>query len=295
MGRLDDILELMKKRVVLFDGAVGTMLMAEGLLGGEVPERWNLQKPETVKSIHGSYFTAGSDVVSTNTFGGNRLKLRKRNLDHETSLLNTRGAELARAVCPLQKFVAGDMGPSGELVAPIGSMAAEDLEEVFAEQAGALVAGGVDLIIIQTMFSLQEALAGLRGAKKVTHGPVFVSLTFERKDQAFFTMMGETPESCAKALEQEGADVVGANCSIGSREMVPLSKILRESTNLPVLVQPNAGKPRLEGGKTIYDQTPEEFAEDIRSMVSQGVNIVGGCCGTTPEFVSAVYRDLFES
>ncbi len=279
----------MKKRVVLFDGAIGTMLMAEGLQAGDVPETWNRDKPETVKSIHRRYFGAGADVVLTNTFGGNRIKLGKRNLENEAYRLNALAAELAKAVCPPDKFVAGDIGPCGELIAPLGSLEAQDLEDVFAEQTQALVSGGVDLVVIQTMFSLQEALAALRGVRRVAHCPVFVSMTFERKDNRYFTMMGETPEVCVKALESEGADTVGVNCTIGSGEMIPLAKILRESTSLPLIVQPNAGKPVVRDGKTVYDQTPEEFAEDIQVMLREGINAVGGCCGTTPEFISAIH------
>lgn len=289
----EDILALVGRRIVILDGAMGTMLMAEGLPGGEAPEIWNFHKPENVRSIHRRYFAAGCDVVLTNTFGGNRLKLRKKKLDGEVFRLNALAAELAKGVSPPDKFVAGDIGPSGELIAPLGSLTAEQLEETFAEQAQALVSGGVDLIIIQTMFSLREALTALRGVRRVSQCPVFVSMTYERKERGFFTLMGETPEVCTKNLEHEGADGVGANCTIGSREMIPLARILRDSTRIPVIVQPNAGKPLVKDGKTVYRQAPEEFAEDIQSMVEEGVNLVGGCCGTTSKFISAIHRQLF--
>lgn len=289
----EDILALMRRRVVILDGAMGTMLIAEGLSGGDAPEIWNLLEPETIKSIHRRYFDAGSDVVLTNTFGGNRSKLRKTKRDDAVVRINSLAAELAKAVCPPGRFVAGDIGPSGELVAPVGSLTPENLEEIFAEQARALVSGGVDLILIETMFSLQEAVAALRGARSVSGCPVFVSMTYERKNRGFFTMMGEKPGACTKTLEDEGADGVGTNCTLGSREMIPLARILRESTNLPVIVQPNAGKPLLRDGKTVYDQAPEEFAEDIQSIVQAGVNVVGGCCGTTPKFISTIHRSLF--
>jgi len=288
----EDILGLVRRRTVLLDGAMGTMLMAEGLQGGEAPETWNRHKPEVVKSVHRRYFEAGSDVVLTNTFGGNRLKLGKADRADEVFQLNALAGELAKAASPPDRFVAGDVGPSGELIAPLGSFEAEHLEEIFAEQAQALISGGVDLIIIETMFSLQEALAALRGVRKAGPCPVFVSMTYEMKDRGFFTLMGETPEVCTKTLEHEGADVVGANCTIGSREMIPLVGILRSSTTLPVIVQPNAGKPLFKNGKTVYDEPPEAFAEDIQSMVEEGANVVGGCCGTTPEFISAVHRRL---
>ena len=289
-----DILTLVRRRTVLLDGAFGTMLMAEGLQSGDVPEAWNLNRPEVVRSIHKRYFEAGADVVLTNSFGGNRLKLEKADRADEVVRLNRLAAELATAVRPADGFVAGDVGPSGELVAPVGSLDAGCLEDVFAEQAEALISGGVDLIVIETFFSLEEALAALRGVRKVGPCPVFVSMTYESKDRGFFTLMGETPERCTKTLEDEGADGVGANCTIGSREMIPLARILRENASLPILVQPNAGKPILENGKTVYRQTPEEFVEDILTMVQCGVNVVGGCCGTTPAFISAVHRRLHE-
>lgn len=290
----ENVLALIKRRVVLLDGAMGTMLMAEGLAGGDVPERWNLEKPETVKSVHRRYFEAGADVVLTNTFGANRPKLKKKQLGGEVFQLNALGAKLAKAVSPPDRFVAGDIGPSGELIAPLGNLSAKDLEEVFADQAQALTSGGVDLILVQTMFSLQEALAALRGVRKVSPCPVFVCMTYERKEAGFFTMMGETPEACTRALADEGADGVGGNCTIGSKEMIPLATILRASTGLPIVVQPNAGKPSLKDGRTVYGQEPEEFAEDIQTMVEAGVNVVGGCCGTTPEFISAMHRRLVE-
>jgi methionine synthase I (cobalamin-dependent) len=289
----NDILALLGKRVVILDGAMGTMLMAEGLQGGDAPERWNLEKPDIVQSIHRRYFEVGSDAVLTNTFGGNRLKLERKGLKHEVVRLNTLAAELAKTERPPGKFVAGDIGPSGELAVPLGRLTPQYLEEIFAEQAQALVAGGADFIIIETMFSLEEALAALRGARRVDGGPAFVTMTYEKKDKGFFTLMGETPEVCTKRLEHEGADGIGANCTLGSTEMIPLVGILRESTSLPVIVQPNAGKPIIKDGKTMYDQTPDAFASDIQVMVDAGANVVGGCCGTTPQFISAIHRSLF--
>jgi methionine synthase I (cobalamin-dependent) len=287
-----DILALVRERTVVLDGAMGTMLMVEGLGGGEVPEAWNLDKPHVIQSIHRRYFEAGADVVLTNTFGGNRLKLEKKKKDREVLRINTRAAELARAVAPPGKFVAGDIGPSGELIAPVGSYSSQELEEVFEEQAHGLMTGGVDLIIIETMFSLQEALTALKGARRAGDGPVFVCITYERKGDMFVTMMGETPEDCVKTLEQEGADGIGANCTIKSDDMIPLAAILRSLTNLPVVVEPNAGAPRIKDGITVYTQKPDEFADDVEVMVRHGVNMVGGCCGTTPEFISAIHARL---
>jgi 5-methyltetrahydrofolate--homocysteine methyltransferase len=267
---------------------MGTMLMAEGLGGGIAPERWNVEEPEKLKAVHQRYYEAGSDVVLTNTFGANRLKLKRWNLGDEVSRLNVSGVQLARSICPQDRFVAGDVGPSGEMLAPMGSVTGEELEEVFAEQAEALVSGGVDFIIVETMFSLEEAVSALRGVLRAARCPVFALMTYDKNEKGFFTMMGETPHACAEALEREGASAIGANCTIGSTEMISLVGILKEATSLPLILQPNAGRPLVKDGKTVYEQTPEEFARDIRSMVDGGAGGVGGCCGTTPDFIAAV-------
>jgi methionine synthase I (cobalamin-dependent) len=175
------ILELVKQRVVLFDGALGTMLMARGLSSGEAPEKWNVKKPEVIKEIHRDYFSAGADVVHTNTFGGNRFKLSEKQLEGDLVRINQRAVRLAKGVCPPGKFVAGDVGPSGKLMEPFGPYDVEEMEKNFAEHGQILVDAGVDLISIETMFSLEEASAALRGIRGVTDLPIFVSMTFDRR------------------------------------------------------------------------------------------------------------------
>ncbi len=288
------ILDLVKQRVVLFDGALGTMLMARGLSSGEAPEKWNLEKPEVVKEIHRAYFAAGSDVVQTNTFGGNRFKLSEKQLEGDLVRINQRAVRLAKEVCPPGKFVAGDVGPSGKLMEPFGPYDVEEMEKNFAEQGQILVDAGVDLISIETMFSLEEALAALRGIRGITDLPIFVSMTFDRKPKGFFTLMGETPEACVNAIGESGADVLGSNCQFGSREMLDLIKEIRSLARVPVIVQPNAGSPILRGGVTVYEQSPGEFAEDILRIVEVGADVVGGCCGTTPGFIEETRHRLFD-
>lgn len=287
-------LDLVRQRVVLFDGALGTMLMARGLSSGEAPEKWNVARPEVVKEIHRAYFTAGSDVVQTNTFGGNRFKLRDKQLEGDLVRINQTAVKLAKEVCPPGKFVAGDVGPSGKLMAPLGPYGVRDIEAVFAEQGQILVDAGVDLISIETMFSLEETMAALRGIRGVTNLPIFVSMTFDLKPKGFFTLMGETPKACIKALEENGADVLGSNCQLGSREMVDLIKEMRNWTTIPIIAQPNAGSPVMKGGVTVYEQPPEEFAEDILRIVEAGADVIGGCCGTTPRFVQEARQRLLD-
>ena len=285
-------LDLVKQRIVLFDGALGTMLMARGLSSGEAPEKWNLDRPEVVQEIHGAYFSAGSDIVQTNTFGGNRFKLRGKGMEGDLLRINQAAVQLARDVCPPGRFVAGDVGPSGELIAPFGPHAVEEMEGVFAEQGKILAEAGVDLISIETMFSLEEALAALRGIRGVTGLPIFVCMSFDLKPGGFFTLMGETPEACVKALEENGADVLGSNCQLGSREMVDLTREIRSWTKVPVIVQPNAGSPVQREGRTVYEQSPEEFAEDVVRIVERGAHVIGGCCGTNPLFIKKVRQRL---
>ena len=288
------LLDLVSQRVVLFDGALGTTLMARGLSSGEAPEKWNVERPEVVKEIHRAYFSAGSDVIQTNTFGGNRFKLRDKQLEGDLGRINQTAVRLAREVRPPGKFIAGDVGPSGKLMAPLGPYRATEIEAVFAEQGQILVDAGADLISIETMFSLEEALAALRGIREITDLPIFVSMTFDLKPKGFFTLMGETPKACVKALEENGADVLGSNCQLGSGEMVDLIKEMRNWTTVPIIAQPNAGSPILKGGVTVYEQSPEEFAQDILRIIEVGANVVGGCCGTTPLFIEKARQSLFD-
>ena len=286
------ILELAQRKTVIFDGAMGTMLMAAGLKAGESPELWNIEKPSFVTDIHRKYYEAGSDVVHTNTFGGNIIKLADRGLSDKMENINVEAAKLAREACPTGKFVAGDIGPTGKLIKPLGDLVVEEAEEAFFRQAQALIKGGVDLISIETMFSLEEALAALRAAKRLGDVLVIAALTFNRTKKGFFTMMGEGVKQAVSAFEAAGADVIASNCSLGSRDMIDLTKELRAATRKPILIQPNAGKPVTQKGVTSYQQTPAEFAQDGKEIGNFGADMIGGCCGTNPEFIRALAHTL---
>jgi 5-methyltetrahydrofolate--homocysteine methyltransferase len=285
---MTQILDLAKKRTVIFDGAMGTMLMAAGLKAGEIPELWNMEKPSLVMDIHRKYYEAGSDVVHTNTFGGNAIKLADRGLSDKMETINVQAAKLAKEACPAGKLVAGDIGPTGKLIKPLGDLVVEEAEEAFFGQAQALLKGGADLISIETMFSLQEALAALRVAKRLAGVTVIAALTFNRTKKGFFTMMGEGVGQAVSAFEKAGADVIASNCSLGSRDMIDLTKELRDATRKPILVQPNAGKPVTQKGVTSYQQTPAEFAQDGKDIRNSGADMIGGCCGTNPDFIRAL-------
>ena len=281
------IFDLIKERAVLFDGGMGTELMRYGLPLGTCPETWNVERPDIVQRIHASYFEAGSDVVSTNSFGGNGIKLAAHGLEGRVRELNSAAARVARRAAPAGKFVAGSMGPTGKFLQPQGEFTESEFEEAYGEQAGALAEGGVDLLIIETQYDLKEALAALKGARRAAPSlPVFVTLTFNKFPRGYFTLMGNTVSISVDALEKEGALALGANCTLNSEEMVGLVRAFREATKLPVIAQANAGKPALSGdGQVSYSQGLEDYVRFVPEMLKAGANVIGGCCGTDPAYI----------
>lgn len=280
----------LKKKPVIFDGAMGTMLMAAGLPPGEAPEIFNMKKPELIRDIHRQYFEAGADVVITNTFGGNAVKLNAKGLGDQIGAINEAGAANAKKECPPDKWIAGDMGPTGKFLKPLGELSIEEMEDAYLLQALSLIKGGVDLLIVETIYSLDEALAALKSAKRTGDIPVIVSMTFNRTRNGFFTMMGESISRAILALDAAGADAVGANCTLGTKDMIDITREIRKETQKPILIEPNAGKPVDREGRTCYEQTSQEFAADAEKIVQAGADMIGGCCGTTPEFIRELSR-----
>lgn len=289
-----DFLSSLQRRVLLYDGAMGTMLFAAGLQDGDPPEPWNWERSEVVESIYAAYYGAGADVVQTNTFGGTPIKLSENGLEQRAHEANLRAARSLRAVCPQGRFVAGNIGPTGKFLQPMGEYTRAQFEESFAAQAQGLIEGGVDLISIETMYSLEEALAALTAVRRLGSLPVVVSMTYDRNPRGFFTLMGETVEQCMRTLVDSGADVVGSNCSHGSRVFVELARAIRAATEGPVIIQPNRGQPVLEGDGVVYRQSADEFCADAAAILALGINVIGGCCGTDPEFISRI-RPLLQS
>jgi 5-methyltetrahydrofolate--homocysteine methyltransferase len=293
-----DFLETIKRKVVLFDGGMGSMLIAAGLTRRDVPEAWVLSKSEKIGEVHAAYLEAGAEVVTTATFGASRLKLAASEAGKalDVARVNEKGVEIARKALERsgkrERFVAGDIGPTGLFFPPVGALKADQARAAFREQAKALAVAGVDLFIIETMYDLREAVEALRAVKEVSNLPVVVTLTFDRKPRGFFTMMGDAPESATEALLKEGASVIGANCTLQSGDMIALAEEFRFLTSAPLAFQPNAGRPVMEHGVAVYKQRPGEFAEDAVKIVAAGANAVGGCCGTTPEFIREVHATL---
>lgn len=285
-------LQRIQEKVVIFDGAMGTMLFNAGLSSGAIPELWNIEHPDRVQNVHRQYFEAGADVVHTNTFGGTALKLQQKGAADRMAAINLEAVKLAKQVCPGNAFVAGDLGPTGKMLKPLGDASMEELEETYQAQAKALLEGGADLISIETMFSLDEAVTAVRGAKRAGDCPVVAATTYNKTPNGFFTIMGESVAQCVAAFEKEGVDVIGSNCTLGSGDMLDLAIEMRRCTQLPILLQPNAGKPVQKEGVTTYEQTPVEFAADMKKIVDAGANMVGGCCGTNADFIKAVVKAL---
>ncbi len=264
----------------LFDGAMGTMLQKAGLPAGMPPEKMNLTAPETVKAIHTAYAAAGADILTANTFGASRQKLGEDPAPYITA-----GVRLARQAAGENTLVALDVGPLGVLMQPFGELSFEEAYSLFAEIVEAGAKAGADLILIETMSDLLEAKAALLAAKERTSLPVFVTMTFGEDGKTF---LGTDPAAAAVTLTSLGADVIGLNCSAGPRELRPLLDIMLQNSHLPVMIQPNAGLPHLEGGETVYDVRPEEFAQWGRAFLDDGAAILGGCCGTSPDHIRAL-------
>ena len=286
------MLEIIKERPLLFDGAMGTMLMKAGQGSLKTPILLNLDEPELVADIHRQYYHAGADAVITNTFGGSPLKLVADGLEGQMAELNREAVRLTRQACPEGKFVAGDIGPSGKMLQPLGDVAPEEMQENYFSQARVLMESGVDLIIIETMYSLEEALTAVQGVRKAGDILLLASMTYSKTKNGFYTVMGEDVSQCVSALEGAGANMMGANCTLNSTDTIDLTKVLRAATDKPLLIQPNAGKPVTSKGMTYYEQTPAEFAADAKKIHEAGADMIGGCCGTTPEFIQAVAEAL---
>lgn len=272
-------------RPVFWDGAIGTQLIAQGLVGN-APELWNLKQPQVLREIHQEYVRAGAEVIQTNTFGANRLKLKNAGLENLLYEVNFKAVELAQEAAQGKALIAGDIGPTGEMMAPMGSLTVELAEEIYQEQAKVLLEAGVDLFSIETMFDLEEVRAAIRAIKAIAPEiPVAAEMTFKKTARGFFTIMGVSPEQALKGMIEAGADIVGANCSIGPAEMVELVKIMKSFTNRPILAQANAGEPKLIEGKEVYEIKAEEFAEFAKPIFEAGADALGACCGSSPEFI----------
>ncbi len=282
---MQDFREFVKKNIVIFDGAMGTRLYDKGVFINRVYDELNLSQPALVKEVHKEYLDAGAMVLETNSFGANRFKLAPHGLADKLEAMNFQAAKIAREVAGDKAWVCGSIGPLGGRLEPMGKITIAEVEAAFAEQAGALLAGGVDMIAFETFVDVNEIELAVKTVRKLTDKPIIASMTLQ-EDGA--TIYGTTLETIAPKLTKSGADIIGLNCSVGPKGMFEAMEKLRELTDLPLIAQPNAGLPRMVDNRTIYLCNPEYFGEYAKRFMQIGVHIVGGCCGTTPDHIKWV-------
>ena len=286
-----DLLSACRSSVLVCDGAMGTQLMLRGLTPWECGMRWNEERAGDVEAVHSAYRQAGCRLITTNTFGGTRSMLDRHGLGDQVSNWNRKAAALARAAAGSDGFVFGDVGPFGDFLEPMGDTTADQLLGIFSEQIAALVEGGADAILVETMSDPGEAAVGVRAAKSVSGLPVVVTYAFQKSADGFRTMMGTSAREAIAAAFEAGADIAGANCGtdLSLDDYVALAAELKAAAGTaPVILQPNAGAPKITPDGIAYDATPDEMANAALRLRGAGVSIIGGCCGTTPNHLAAM-------
>jgi len=283
-------------KIPVSDGAWGTFLQQKGLQPGECPEQWNLTHPDEVREIARSYINAGADMIETNSFGGTSFKLEYFGLDNQVSEINEAAARLSKEVAGDNRWVIGSVGPTGKMLV-MGDVTEEELYDAFKTQVIALEKGGADAICIETMSDIDEALLAIRAAKENTQLEVICTFTFDSiGENEYRTMMGISPAEAAIACVNAGADIIGTNCGNGLKNMINIVAQMREVVpDIPVLVHANAGLPEIRNGETVYPETPEQMRELVPQIIKAGANIIGGCCGTTPEHIAVIKEIINKS
>ncbi|GAB6138584.1 homocysteine S-methyltransferase family protein [Halanaerobaculum tunisiense] len=288
---MSSLVDKLEEQILVLDGALGTELQQKELQVGDCPEELNLINPEVLQEIHQSYLQAGSDLIQTNTFGANRFKLAEYGLADQIKAINRQGVKLAQEVAS-EAFISASIGPTGKLLEPIGELSFQEAYDAFAHQAQILAEAGADLINIETMTDLQEARAAVIAVKETTSLPVIVNLTYEEELK---TMTGTDPETAVTVFTALGADIIGVNCSLGPAKLVDIIEAMGQHTDLPLCVQPNAGLPILdENNETVFPMSAAEMADYISDFIAAGANIIGGCCGSTPEYIKLVKEQVTE-
>ena len=284
------IQQLLAQGPVLTDGAWGTELQRRGLAFGEFPDMWNITHPDRVEDVARAYVQAGSQIILTNTFGANRVRLSENQLSASVGEINRQGVRISKRAAADRAKVFASIGPSGKLLIS-GEVTADELRSAFEEQARALAEGGADALVVETMADLEEASIAVASAR-TTGLPVVACMVFDSGQNQDRTMMGTTPEQAAEGLAAAGADVIGSNCGQGVEGFVNLCHRLHAATDRPVWIKANAGLPELINGRAVYRTTPERFASHVPALVAAGANFIGGCCGTSPEYISRLRQQL---
>ena len=289
---MENILERLKRgEVIVGDGALGTMLMQRGLKTGESPETYNLKNPEILEEIASLYLDAGSEIISTNTFGASPMRLRHFSLDKEMEAINRSAVEAVRRAVRGNAYVSASVGPSAKMLKPRGDTEPEEIYASFHGQLTALLAAGIDLVCIETVMDVKEAALAIKAARSLDSKiPIMSTVTFGKSPQGYFTLMGTSVKDAAAALEEAGADIIGSNCGNGAAQMVEIAREFRQHAHVPVAIQSNAGLPVKAESGLIYPETPDFVAARAAEMLDLGVQIVGGCCGTTPDHIRALRK-----
>jgi 5-methyltetrahydrofolate--homocysteine methyltransferase len=286
---------LKENKVIIADGAMGTMLIDRGMKAGECPELLNVTAPETISEISCKYLDAGAEILETCTFGANPLKLARHRLEERYEEINMAAVRITRTVARDKAYVAACIGPSGRIMKPFGDTEPAAVQSSYERQIQVLIHAGVDIIWIETMTDLREAVIAVRTAKRVDlHIPVIAAMTFNKTQRGYFTIMGNSVEQVARELQSAGADAVGSNCGNGIENMVEIAGVFAGTMKLPISIRPNAGLPVLKANKPVYPESPDFFVEKAQDLVSTGVRIIGGCCGTTPEHIKKIKRSISE-
>jgi len=277
-------------KIILFDGGMGTEIIKRGIKPGKLPDLLNIEQPEIIIEIHEAYYNAGSDMCQTCTFSSNEINLRNYHLESKIKDINEKALENLKRACPPNRLRVGDIGPTGTYRPPVGNATIDQWHAGFLSQVKSLEKG-VDLWHVETISDIEEMLAAIQAIRTISRKPIIGSMTYRKTKKGFFTIMGDSLLKCVQALEKENVDVIGTNCTLGSKEMINLIEEMKKVTDKPLSIKPNAGLPHLEGGTTTtYEQPINEFVSDVRKMINMGVKVVGGCCGTSPETINALHE-----
>ena len=293
MGSLME--KLGRREILISDGAIGSMLLSREIPKALCPESYNLSHKNVLKDIAGEYLDSGAEIIQTNTFGASPLKLKNYHLDDKTEIINSNAVEAVKDAVADKAYVSGSCGPSGKLLKPYGDIEPEEMYDSFYRQISSLISSGVDLICIETMTDINEALSAIKASKNISAEiPVIATMTFDPTPRGFYTIMGTDIPAAVKALTDAGADIIGSNCGNGIENMIRIAEDFKSETDSPVIIQSNAGLPELKDGKIFYSETPEFMAEKAVELAELDISIIGGCCGTTPAHIRAI-RDKIDS